>query len=129
MKHLILIIALVINNANAQTDFRDTVGVIVMDSLNSNIGLLKDVGRSFKVKKQFKYIGEEVAVITRTWTGDPHYICEYPKEPLKKNQVYSITICFVGRVGRFIKTMGFDLSNGERVNLNFKGEVLSLKSN
>ena len=107
--------------------FKDNIFTIVTDSLSHNLGDIPPINN--KLVKFFKYIGEKPAYITRAWTGDPHFICEYPKEPLIKGKIYSFTVCFSnqGRVGSFNKVMGFNLSSGERIPFTFKGNVVSAK--
>ncbi len=103
--------------------FKDTLFSIATDSFSNDLGEIPMVNN--EIFKYFKYIGRDTVVITRTWTGDPHIICEYPREPLINGKVYVIKFCFwhQGRQGRFHKIMGFDLSNGERINYTFKGYV------
>jgi hypothetical protein len=114
---------------NATTDtiqytFRDTLGNFVLDSATHNLGQISQSKENNKLVKHFKYIGKEPIVITRAWTGDPHYICEYPKEPLVFNQVYSFTVCFWHRYGqdKLNKKMGFRLSDGSTITLLFIGQ-------
>lgn len=105
-------------------EFKDTMHSIVTDSFTHRLDSVSMKHR--QLVKPFKYIGEEPASIVRTWTSDPHFICKYPKEKLEPGKVYSITICFYhrGRPGHFSKTMGFDLSNGERISFYIRGFVI-----
>jgi hypothetical protein len=107
--------------------FKDTLFTIVTDSLSHNLGDIPPFNN--KLVKYFKYIGSESVYITRAWTGDPHFICEYPTSPLIKGEIYSFTVCFSnqGRVGHFNKVMGFNLSSGERISFTFKGNVVPVK--
>jgi hypothetical protein len=79
-----------------------------------------------KLKKYFKYIGPDTIFITRSWTNDPHYICEYPQGVLEQGKIYSFTICltFIKARGRFEKTMGFYLNNKRIIPFVFKGEII-----
>lgn len=105
----------------SQIVFRDTVFNFLIDSTSHNLGLI-DRSQT-RVIKHFKYIGTEPVKITRAWTGDPHYICQFPAETLLTNQIYSFTICFWLRdgYGKLSKNMGFDLSDGSRITLYFCG--------
>ncbi|MBC7865307.1 MAG: DUF1573 domain-containing protein [Bacteroidia bacterium] len=104
--------------------FRDTLFQFVTDSFNHNLGTIPSSYKN-KLVKHFKYVGEEPAIIIRAWTHDPHYICEWPKEPLEKNKIYSFTVCFFfeGRNGSFEKQMGFDLTNGKKITYKFCGTI------
>jgi len=104
--------------------FLDTMFNIVTDSFANNMGRVTSFDK--RLIKYFKYIGNDTVSIVRTWTGDPHFICEYPHEPLIKNQIYSIEICFsfTGNKGTFNKTMGFNLTNGDIIIFRFKGEIV-----
>lgn len=62
--------------------------------------------------------------IVRAFTGDPHFICNYPREPLQTDSVYTFTICMARRVGPLNKTMGFNFSNGKRVFFRLKGNTV-----
>ncbi|MDD3685763.1 MAG: WG repeat-containing protein [Bacteroidales bacterium] len=101
--------------------FKDTCYSFVTDSLTHNLGFVPQT--TGKLYKYFKYVGDEDVIITRAWTGDPHFICDYPQEKLKKNEIYHFTVCFtfIKRPGRFKKMMGFELSNGERISFTFSG--------
>lgn len=113
------------NNADTNSKvFSDTVLSIVSDSLRHDLGEIPM--NNNKLTKYFKYIGKVPSTITRTWTGDPHFICDYPHEPLIPGKIYSLTICFwnEGRTGFFETVMGFDLSNGEHISFQFRGTVL-----
>ena len=104
--------------------YKDTLGSIVVDSLDHNLGLIPPLDHNnTRVVKHFKYIGSDSVFITRTWTSDPHFICQFPKERLIPQVDYTLTICFAhrGRQGIMHKTMGFDLSDGTRIVLQFKG--------
>lgn len=113
-------------------ELRDTIYQFVFDSLNHDLGIIdpKIKGTSH-VKKYFMYFGNEPMLISRAWTGDPHFICDYPKEPLEKGKLYSFTICFYhqGRGGILKKRMGFTLMNGNRITMNFKGNYKKIETN
>ena len=106
--------------------FQDTVFNIAFDSLKHNCGQIIPVADSKYLVKYFKYIGKEPLRITKAWTGDPHFICDYPKEDLIPDKVYSFKVCFShkGREGKMHKQMGFDLSDGNRVFMLFSGEYI-----
>jgi hypothetical protein len=108
-------------------EFKDTLFSIVTDSLSHNLGDIPAVNN--KLVKYFKYIGKESVCIVKAWTSDPHFICEYPNEPLVIGKIYSFSVCFSnnGRVGHFNKVMGFDLSSGERISFRFKANVVTVK--
>ena len=104
--------------------FRDTIGQLVFDSIHHNLGEISSKNETDKIVKYFKNIGDTPLVITRTWTNDPHYICESPREPLFPGEIYPFTICFwlKGLQGKMNKRMGFNLSDGSRISIHFKGE-------
>jgi hypothetical protein len=76
--------------------------------------------------KHFKYIGKTPILIAKAWTGDPHYICKYPKEMLMPGMTYDFTVCFwfANKQGRLNKVMGFELTNGKRISLIFTGTII-----
>ncbi len=106
--------------------FKDTVCNIAFDSLKHNLGKINPETQSRYLTKHFKYLGTEPLSIKRAWTGDPHYICDYPKEELIPNKIYAFTICFShkGREGIMNKQMGFDLTDGNRVFMRITGEYV-----
>ena len=105
------------------TEFRDTIYDFAFDSLTCNMVNMPQ--RYMTITKKFKYLGHAEIEITRAWTGDPHYICDYPKEPLKKCKIYTFNVCFSfkDRKGPFKREMGFDLSNEQRIVFTFRGNV------
>ena len=113
---------------SANLIFKDTLFNIVFDSVSHDLGMIKPIHENSSLVKHFKYIGKDTIVITRTWTGDPHFICEYPREALIPNKIYSIKICFwhEGKQGKMHKSMGFGLSDGNRVVLRFLGDYLPI---
>jgi hypothetical protein len=108
--------------------FKDTVYKFAFDSISHNLGDIVPTNENNRLVKYFKYIGTAPIVITKARTGDPHFICEYPREPLIPNKIYSFTICFwhQDRQGIIIKEMGFDLSDGNRISLKFTGTYLPI---
>jgi len=108
--------------------FKDTIFNFAFDSIDNNLGKIVPTNENNRLVKYFKYIGTEPIIITRAWTGDPHFICEYPREPLIPNKFYSFTICFwhQGRQGKMSKLMGFYLSDGNRITLKFTGTYLPI---
>ena len=105
------------------TEFRDTIYDFAFDSLTCNMVNMPQ--RHMIITKKFKYLGHDEIEIIRAWTGDPHFICDYPKEPLKKGKIYTFNICFhfKDRKVPFNKEMGFDLSNKRRIDFTFFGNV------
>jgi acetolactate decarboxylase len=103
--------------------FKDTVLQFAFDSVRHNLGWINP-RKNARVTKHFQYIGTETVSITRAWTGDPHYICDYPRGPLKPNKTYAFSVCFSHkkRTGILSKEMGFDLSNGEKMTFRFTGQ-------
>lgn len=106
--------------------FKDTVYNLAFDSLKHDFGVFNSETAKRRLLKHFKYLGSEPLRIVKAWTGDPHYICDYPKEELIPNKIYTFTICFShkGREGIMNKQMGFDLSDGNRVFMRFTGEYV-----
>ena len=110
---------------------KDTLFNIAFDSITHDLGLINPSDEKVRLVKHFKYLGTDTILITRTWTEDPHYICEYPKAPLVPNKMYSYTICFhhQGKQGEMSKKMGFYLSDGNRIPLQFNGAYITIKNN
>lgn len=109
---------------NTNSPLKEISGSIATDSFHHDMG---KVSRDFRyLMKPFRYIGNKTVLITRTWTGDPHFICEFPKTELIKDSTYYLKICFAfeGKQGVFKKDMGFNLTNGESVTFTFSGSVL-----
>ncbi|MEZ4920287.1 MAG: hypothetical protein R2792_14385 [Saprospiraceae bacterium] len=108
--------------------FKDTLFNIAFDSVAHNLGRIQPVNKQNQLVKYFKYVGTDPVLITRAWSGDPHYICDYPREPLVPNKIYSYTICFwhKGRQGKLNKLMGFNLSDGNTIFLRFTGEYVDV---
>lgn len=109
--------------------FRDTIFNIAFDSISHHLGNIVPSNKNNRLVKYFKYIGKEPIFIKKTWTSDPHFICEYPKELLMPNKIYSFTICFwhQDRQGNMTKVMGFDLSDGNRISLKFTGTYIPIE--
>lgn len=76
--------------------FRDTIFNIAFDSTSHNLGNIipTNENENIELVKKFKYLGTDTIYIRKAWTGDPHFICEYPQEPLITNKIYSFTVCF-----------------------------------
>jgi hypothetical protein len=104
--------------------FRDTVYDFAVDSLHHNMGRVNIHYR--RLTKTFKYLGETPGLIREAWTGDPYFICEYPREPLMPGREYQFTVCFAfgGGGGRFQKQMGFVLQDEKIIAFTFTGEVM-----
>ncbi|MGQ0740290.1 MAG: hypothetical protein ACT4OJ_14655 [Bacteroidota bacterium] len=109
---------------NSEKIFADTLQGIATGSFSHDLGNVPM--QNNKLIKSFIYTGDDTVYILRTWTGDPHFICDYPKGPMVKGNIYLFTVCFwhEGRPGIFHKTMGFNLSNGKTIAFVFKGNVL-----
>jgi hypothetical protein len=103
--------------------FHDTLHHIVTDSFSNDLGNIPMVNS--QMVKYFKYTGKRPIKIIRTWTGDPHYICDYPKGLLHPRKTYSFTVCFYhfNHPGVFNTDMGFILSDGENITFRFRGYV------
>lgn len=103
--------------------FGDTSALFVCDSFQNNMGLVNPDNSHFS--KAIKYIGPDSIFIVKSYTNDPHFICEYPKGPLTSGHVYLVKFCFFHKngVGVFNKNMGFILSNNEKVKFRFRGCV------
>jgi len=104
--------------------FADTTLNFVTDSFVQDLGFVPQTYA--KMTKYFKYIGKEDIFIVKSWTGDPHFIYEYPSEVLIPGKIYSFEIYFtqIERQGRFNKAMGFRLSNDSTIVFRFKGTVI-----
>ena len=108
-------------------EFIDTTYGFVTDSLKHNLG---DLTATFEYDliKYFKDTGPDTISIERTWTTDPHIICDYPRGALTNEAIYSFKACFaLNHTGHFYKTMGFILSNGKKITFTFQGNVISNK--
>ena len=108
--------------------FRDTVYNIAFDSLSNDLGNIIPSNAHNRFIKHFKYIGTDSIRIAAAWTSDPHFICEYPQEYLVPGKIYSCTVCFwhEERQGVMHKTMGFDLSDANRITFTFTGKYLPI---
>ena len=79
---------------------KDTIGDFVFDALVAEMDTVE--AKNSRLIKYFKYIGSDSVKINRTWTTDPHNICQYPfNQILKKDSIYSFMVCFLhqGRYG------------------------------
>src|SRR5688572_6079885 len=92
-------------------NFNDTQFNIVTDSFTHNFGTIPPVNQI--LSKEFRYVGPDTVYIIRAWTGDPHYVCGYPKEPFFKgkrgNETLSFCFSFHNKIGYFHKVMGIVL--------------------
>lgn len=132
MYFFLMILFLFVQELNAQQNtiveqsivFKDTVNQMVTDSCHHDFGNISQYHPS-RLKKYFKYIGTKKINILRAWTGDPHYICSYPKEELIPGKVYCIEICFYfkGRIGAINKKMGLIFSDETRLDFTFKANI------
>lgn len=75
----------------------------------------------------FRIQGPEMAMIQRSFTSDPHYIDCYPRTELTNDSIYffDVAFSFGSRPGKFQKSMGFEMINGDRFTMKFNGEVLN----
>lgn len=98
------------------------------DTLNSNTLIyLNDMPMSsYTINFKFKYLGESRKIIQKAFTGDPHFISNYPREPLLKDSIYTFRVSFYNRSrpGKMNKTMGFLYTDGTRTFFRFKGNVI-----
>jgi hypothetical protein len=111
------------NKFQGVQQFKDTIYNFVFDSLNNDLGIVEPVNKNNRLAKKFIYIGDTPVFIVGQKSGDPHFICEYPKEPMVKGKIYSFTVCFwfEGGVGVFDKLMSLELSDGRSIFFKFKG--------
>jgi hypothetical protein len=103
---------------------RDTQFCMATDSFVHDLGLVAP--RNGYLIKKIKIVGNEPVVISSPWTSDPHFICDYPREPMLPSRIYFFKVCFYfeGRGGYlFNKMMGFELSNGQRISFQFRGRI------
>ncbi|MFM2269245.1 MAG: hypothetical protein RL757_2686 [Bacteroidota bacterium] len=103
--------------------FRDTIHFVVADSFAHDFGNVPPINQ--RLTKYLKYIGHDTIIIVRAWTGDPHFICDYPRTPLTHGTVFPITFCFYfqSRSHLFRKVMGINLSNGNVISFKFQGNI------
>lgn len=102
--------------------YRDTVDNVATDSFAHNFGRIPILPK--ELEKPFQYLGDEPVMINKAWTGDPHFICEYPKDSLVPGQHYKFVVCFyTKRHGKMAKSMGFRFSNGEMVVFRFLADI------
>ena len=98
--------------------FRDTLYGLAFDSLEHNLGEVRDgIRRSVKYLKN---VSDEPIIIYSAWTTDPHFICAYPKHPIMPNGIDSFYICWAERRGAVNKQMGFFISSKPYLCLHFK---------
>jgi len=116
-------IAQSLEKKQASFQFKDTVYNFVFDSVNNDLGLVEPVNINNRMIKHFIYTGDTPVIISNTKTSDPHFICDYPKEPIIKGKVYDFTVCFYFENGKgvFNKMMSLELSDGRSIYFRFKG--------
>lgn len=104
--------------------FKDTSGFFVFDSLNINMGLGEASKMRSRYTGHFKYFGADKIQITKAFTGDPHFICNYPREFLVPGKTYSFDICFYHHFngGKYRKSMGFILSDNSTILIRVSGQ-------
>lgn len=93
--------------------------------VTENPYLWENTPRQNCYKTYYFKVGNEDLEIYRAFTGDPHYIDNYPREVLKAGSIYSYSVRFhfQNRIGPYIKVMGFEFINGEFAFFTFKGNV------
>ncbi len=110
--------------------FKDTIDVLAFDSATHILPSVTIHQGNFSIVKHFKNIGHHPVFIESTYTTDPHFICNYPQEPIMPGKTYAFKICFTFGSGsafnyHWRKTMGFVLSDSTRIPLQFEGEVMA----
>jgi hypothetical protein len=110
--------------------FRDTVEMLAFDSATHSLSTTNKTV-NFRIVKHFKNIGQSPVIISQAFTSDPHFICEYPREPMIQGKVYAFKVCFTFTSSsvdyHWKKTMGFILSDEKRIDLHFEGDVKAWK--
>ena len=113
-------------NDTLQLNFSDSNTTIVIDMGDIHIDSSAS-GYYLKVHFEYNNIDEQPAIISKTFTSDPHYICAYPHEPMMEDSTYFFVVCFANRTGPLNKVMGFNTNSpsGEivKVSFRFKGEM------
>lgn len=108
--------------------FRDTVGPLAFDSIFHRMVTISQPV-NFHIEKKLKNIGKVPVIISSTFTSDPHFICDYPREPILPGRTYSFKVCFtfpsIRQKYHWQKIMGFVLSDSTIIQLHFEGEVVT----
>lgn len=101
--------------------FKDTIGDFLVDSIFNDLGEI--TYRDNSIIKYFKYIGNDTIHLVNI-NDDPHFITEFTDYNLVKNQVYQFNVIFdlSSLNGSFNSSMGFQLSNGEKIMFDFTGK-------
>lgn len=108
--------------------FKDTIYHLAIDSTFHRIA---DIQKpcNFHIEKKMKNIGDSPILLSHVFTSDPHFICEYPTEPILPGKIYSFKVCFTFSVIKGMRewreVMGFVLTTGEVINLKFQGNISS----
>jgi hypothetical protein len=104
--------------------FKDTIGEFLVDSLFNDLGEI--TYRNKSIIKYFKYIGDDTIHLVNI-NDDPHFITEFTDYNLVKNQVYQFNVIFNFNSinDKFNSSMGFQLSNGEKIMFEFTGAYIS----
>lgn len=113
-----------ISGASAVRAQQDTLlPEIVFDAKALELGLLPQ--ENMRVTIPFVYLGKEPQLISRVWTGDPHYVCKYPQEPLMPGKEYTLTVCFWlrDRPGPMNRNVTLWLANGRAFVCRLRGLV------
>lgn len=104
--------------------FKDTIYHLAFDSTCHQVAAIQKPC-NFHLVKKMKNIGDHPIIISSVFTSDPHFICDYPLEPLLPGKTYEYKVCFtfpvIRGMQRWNKDMGFILSNGEIIHLKFNG--------
>jgi hypothetical protein len=107
------------------SEFPDTVHNLAFESLHF---ILPGPSRfsTTHARLRFKYLGDSPAVITRVRTSDPHFISDYPHEPLVKDKIYEYTISFTfsNYQGLFRKAMSFEINGNKEIAFEVTGNAV-----
>lgn len=103
--------------------FKDTIGDFLVDAIFNDLGEI--TYRDNSLIKYFKYIGNDTIHLVNI-NDDPHFITEFTDYNLVKNQVYQLSVIFNfdSINGNFNSSMGFQLSNGEKIMFEFTGSYI-----
>lgn len=109
----------------ALPEFPDTVQNLAFESLHF---ILPGPSRfsTTHARLRFKYLGDSPALITRVRTSDPHFISDYPHEPLVKDKIYEYTISFTfsNYQRLFRKAMAFEINGNKEIAFEVTGNAV-----
>lgn len=140
MKHVLFLFAFLLLCLRAFTQ-KDTW--IYPDTLHLDFNtesIIVDLGtrdydstmRGAGMRIYFTYDALDSAVISRTITTDPQWICQYPTGYLQNDTLYNCYVCNLYRIGPMNRYSGFQFStpNGNKqILFRFKGMVNPPKRN